>query len=96
MSLNANKFRKNKFLLLHGVLEKDEQNLGDDEFENEDDALTTGTQNVKERIKLMSRCHKSVKSFTSGNKSEFLLSPRRLPRLADQMTLKHVDDVENL
>ena len=39
LSVHANKFRKSKFLLLFGVLEKDEQNvvtdaLGDEDAEN--------------------------------------------------------------
>lgn len=68
---------------MHGVLEKDEQNLCADDFGNED-ALTTGTQNVKERIKLMTRCHRTVEE--SGRKSEFLLSPKKLPKIAHMMT----------
>ena len=72
-------------LLLYGVLEKDEQNLCDDDSGDEN-ALTTGTQNVRERIKIMNRCHRSVKDFSSGKKSEFLLSPRRLPRIADMLS----------
>lgn len=75
-------------MLLYGVLEKDEQNLG----ENDEDAVTTGTQNVKERIKLMGRCHRSVKEFSPRNKGEFLLSPRRLPKLADMMTRESMDN----
>ena len=43
LSVNANKFAKQKRMLLFGVLEKDEQNLCSDPYGNED-AIITGTK----------------------------------------------------
>ena len=45
LSVHANKFRKSKFLLLFGVLEKDEQNVVTDALGDED-AEIIGTQNI--------------------------------------------------
>lgn len=58
--MNANKFKKSKFLLLFTVVEKDETNIKKDDVGNED-AKVIGHIDNEVRKGIMTSCYKSIR-----------------------------------
>ena len=59
LAINAKRFRREKFLLLHTVVEKDESHMTKDDNQNEDAALIGSLDDVK-RKRVMTLCHKKL------------------------------------
>lgn len=68
LAVHANRFRKQKFLLLFTVLEKNESCIFKDENENED-APVIGEKDDEVRKRAMTICHKTIRTNQIGPKA---------------------------